>query len=146
MRISDWSSDVCSSDLDPESLRDHIKEVISAYTLDRRLWPKARAGQLTHEVVFDGRAGRVGLHQKHFAAHILQSNISRGRQKVPIGQSDEDSLAPQILSMTPRQPRIAWNNGGIQTSVQHAGSIRLRRGFLELQLNIGKASMVGVER
>src|SRR3546814_6274691 len=67
---------------DPESLRDHIKEVISAYTLDRRLWPKARAGQLTHEVVFDGRAGRVGLHQKHFAAHILQSNISRGRQKV----------------------------------------------------------------
>src|SRR3546814_3453831 len=57
---------------DPESLRDHIKEVISAYTLDRRLWPKARAGQFTHEVVFDGRAGRVGLHQKHFAAHILQ--------------------------------------------------------------------------
>src|SRR3546814_13486807 len=92
MRISDWSSDVCSSDL-----------------------------------------------------HILQSNISRGRQKVPIGQSDEDSFAPQILSMTPRQPRIAWNKGGIQPSVQHAGSIRLRRRFLELHLNIGKASLVGVE-
>src|SRR3546814_3236697 len=85
MRISDWSSDVCSSDL-------------------------------------DGRAGRVGLHQKHFAAHILQSNISRGRQKVPIGQSDEDSFAPQILSMTPRQPRIAWNKGG--RSEEHTSELQ----------------------
>src|SRR3546814_16175798 len=100
---------------DPESLRDHIKEVISAYTLDRRLWPKARAGQLTHEVVFDGRAGRVGLHPQHFAAPLLQSNNTRGSQTVTIGQSDADYIAAPLLIMTSSQLPIAGTGRKVVT-------------------------------
>src|SRR3546814_16810483 len=49
MRISDWSSDVCSSDLALQQAVHDTQEVVAA----------ARAGDLTQRIALDGKAGSV---------------------------------------------------------------------------------------
>src|SRR3546814_12913178 len=62
LRISDWSSDVCSSDLNADSYQDHDREALrKALQASRYPWPLSR-GQaqrlqtLAHELPFPGQA------------------------------------------------------------------------------------------
>src|SRR3546814_6152497 len=51
MRISDWSSDVCSSDL----IKDHIVEKLQAVPLQDLIKASAKAGLLAYMPAVDGK-------------------------------------------------------------------------------------------
>src|SRR3546814_14480420 len=63
MRISDWSSDVCSSDLSAQVRRCRREETASDHRTERR---RSRASQTEHRRIFANRVERV--RQQHVAA------------------------------------------------------------------------------
>src|SRR3546814_21002295 len=77
MRISDWSSDVCSSDLELGVLRQHAHA--------ERLLP-AVAAALAHQRVDEHALGRVD-HLAAFAAAALLGGAGLDRQSVASGKS-----------------------------------------------------------
>src|SRR3546814_8503874 len=93
MRISDWSSDVCSSDLDPQFIF-HCASFANGNVMSDR---SGRAFAIRSAAVRSGGAGVSGsyrLRYSRWALHqALYGHISRG----PSGRSEEHTSELQSL-------------------------------------------------
>src|SRR3546814_15721391 len=84
MRISDWSSDVCSSDLLERARRQHGVD--------------DAAGGMADQVQADGRQ-RAGLDRAELLEQLDRTGRARGRERIRVLLH----LAPQLPAQRPRQ-------------------------------------------
>src|SRR3546814_14648271 len=79
MRISDWSSDVCSSDLGPLSLRRLSKGIVMHIFVDYLLpfFALISAMVIIHEMGHYLAARMIGLHVTHFSVGMGPLLLSR---------------------------------------------------------------------
>src|SRR3546814_11340736 len=89
MRISDWSSDVCSSDLSAQVRRCRREETASDHRTERR---RSRASQTEHRRIFANRVERV--RQQHVAA-LHPGMREEGREPDTEIDISIDSAEPQ---------------------------------------------------
>src|SRR3546814_1051916 len=76
MRISDWSSDVCSSDLDDAAHSRRDDEVDRVPQLARQLGGERRGEA----------AGAVAVHQDACALQVIFAVTARGEEEMPVQQ------------------------------------------------------------
>src|SRR3546814_6624723 len=86
MRISDWSSDVCSSDL--QVLIDYFAEprfnswaVAEIHVLDRRIIPNARRDFFEHNVHFNDLTAQLEPLTRKIAKCCRSASVDRNRAK-----------------------------------------------------------------
>src|SRR3546814_19441770 len=81
MRISDWSSDVCSSDLKSSYVVKHCREVVSQQSLHTEV-----PHQLMHKYLLRARHGRqLADHQVNTGRHNAAIGILARREVNPLG-------------------------------------------------------------
>src|SRR3546814_9196458 len=102
MRISDWSSDVCSSDLAIENGRE---ELVKALRREGLPVQKLAAGNVLHEIAkelnyVDLDALHAAVGENHVSGKAIAARIARKVREVdPTSEDDE------VLPTTVRQPR-----------------------------------------
>src|SRR3546814_4570801 len=102
MRISDWSSDVCSSDLAIENGRE---ELVKALRREGLPVQKLAAGNVLHEIAKEltyvvPAALHAAVCENHVSGKALAARIARKVREVdPTSEDDE------VLPTTVRQPR-----------------------------------------
>src|SRR3546814_10885831 len=103
MRISDWSSDVCSSDLVVEVMRSNLQAqtatcVMNSFGISVNTWTKLRDGKPIRRSVAErliGRLGRVGgyLPERQYADRgVAEFN------RDPVGRFEYDGDSNLVMS------------------------------------------------
>src|SRR3546814_6118683 len=123
MRISDWSSDVCSSDLDQ---RDHGADRVD----DRRPGlAHARPEAAEAEPAFDVRRD-AGDERTYAADHQAAVVEQREHRVVHVVRAAVEGLDVAVTGGHPRELRqldALWHAGGAAGCVDHGGLVRLDR-------------------
>src|SRR3546814_11344573 len=89
MRISDWSSDVCSSDLPRDRLRMAVRDDGRDATTHYRLRERFRAHTALECRLETGRTHQIRVHMAHLKHPILGDPLYGGALKLPRAASEE---------------------------------------------------------
>src|SRR3546814_6018546 len=89
MRISDWSSDVCSSDLPRDRLRMAVRDDGRDATTHYRLRERFRAHTALECRLETGRTHQIRVHMAHLKHPILGDPLYGGALKLPRAASAE---------------------------------------------------------
>src|SRR3546814_12521838 len=97
MRISDWSSDVCSSDLEADR-RDHgWKKAGSSFRSERRSWMEAKRRRCCKDTAaFKVGFGRTGTQLLRFAPEDRKSVVEGKRVSVRVDLGGRRSIKKKI--------------------------------------------------